>query len=255
MTTPEALFGVVPFGRVDFGAARRGAAGPGTARQEQGVESGAARRGEARLGRAGQGLARQGLELGKARWARCGWARLGVARQGMECGAAWFGVAGRGGARHGTWAGTSARTTNQQQPNGNNTQQSTHGLCGPIIRRIHARMRRHRLARQATAFLGGLRLQPKQQAQSRSVGRCGSRGDQDRDGGARWAVMSTDEPKPRCCSECWYFSRKTVDVGRCEAPMPWFVDPYYTIKKIHLPETLADACDCFTQNPTWAPTT
>lgn len=77
MTTPEALFGVVPFGRVDFGVARRGTAWPGTARARQGIWHGVAR-----LGSAGH---ERGMESGMA--------ALGTA--GLCTSEAW-----RGGARN-----------------------------------------------------------------------------------------------------------------------------------------------------------
>jgi len=75
MTTPEALFGVVPFGRVDFGGAWKGSAGHGRARQERGEESGGAWR-----GLAGQCKARheRGMEYGPAG------RELGMARRGMS---------------------------------------------------------------------------------------------------------------------------------------------------------------------------
>ena len=195
MTTPEALFGVVPFGRVDFGEewhgkasarlervtawhgiwqgyagqgeswrgwarilarlgkaglgrawlgmstawnmARRGVAWLGPARQGAawpGTAWNMARRGEARpgmawnlarLGTARLGRARheRGMEYGGARHGEAwhGEARRGWAWHGMWRGGAGRGLAGRGRARQGTWAGTSARTTNQH-----NTMEQTH---------------------------------------------------------------------------------------------------------------------------------
>ena len=76
--------------------------------------------GRAGLGEARQGLARQGTTWNLA-WhgaarrggARLGKARPGSARQGIWQGRALHGGAGHGAAWQGTWAGTSASTTNQ----------------------------------------------------------------------------------------------------------------------------------------------
>jgi hypothetical protein len=61
--------------------------------------------------------------------------------------------------------------------------------------------------------------------------------------------MNDDEPKPKCCSECVHFQRLTIDLGDCEAPIPWWAyDPEFN-PRIHLPETLADNCPCFLPKP------
>jgi hypothetical protein len=82
------------------------------------------------------------------------------------------------------------------------------------------------------------------------VGRCSSRGDPHRDGGARRTVMSTDEPNPRCCSECVHYrASQFPDRGECWAPTPWWLNVSDADAIIHLPETLAENCPCFLPKP------
>ena len=188
MTTPEALFGVVPFGRVDFGWARLCKAVLGGARAGLGIW-----RGEAGPGEAWRGKAWLGIWRGVARQ-RGAW--LGWAGQGMECGSARRGRAGRGVAKQGTskarnmarrgtaWPGAARlgkawnkgghirKNNKPTQPNGTNTQQRTHeprrrSLCGVPKRgqRASSRDEYHKLA--------GLCMRPTQQGVGRLLDRGG----------------------------------------------------------------------------------
>ena len=58
--------------------------------------------------------------------------------------------------------------------------------------------------------------------------------------------MITDEPKTRCCSECVHFQRLTIDLGDCDAPIPWWAYDPELNPRMQATETWADSCTCFT---------
>ena len=61
--------------------------------------------------------------------------------------------------------------------------------------------------------------------------------------------MNDDEPKPRCCSECVHFQRLTIDLGDCDAPIPWWAYNPELNPRMQVPETWANSCMCFTPKP------
>ena len=61
--------------------------------------------------------------------------------------------------------------------------------------------------------------------------------------------MSTDEPNPRCCSECVHFQRLTIDLGDCDALIPWWAYDPELNPRMQATETWANSCMCFTPKP------
>ena len=60
--------------------------------------------------------------------------------------------------------------------------------------------------------------------------------------------MSTDEPNPRCCSQCVYFKQKKPHQwGQCTTDLPWWNDEQNPT--IYLPEHMAEQCLCFHPKP------